>query len=147
MNQEFLQQKIPEIEIVGDTEICNGVAKMNRNFNEFREAVLTGKLQTLQGMYNLENVINSRGIFPRGIGGRWTTALIFSVQQNMVDIFKFLLTVPGIDVNLVDPNCERTALHWAAFNNNHQMVQLLLKMPNIKVQNISLVFYTRSDFY
>jgi len=106
---------------------------MSTNFHEFREAVLSANLQKLEGMGNLQELVNSRGIFPR-LGGRWTTALIFSVQQNMLDMVKFLLKVPGIDVNLIDPTCSRTAFHWAAFHGYMEMVNVLVNMPNIKME-------------
>lgn len=79
---------------------------------------------------NKEEVVNMKMVFGAGLK---TTGLIFSVKQDLPEIVQYLLTVRGIDVNLVDTN-GRSALHWAAGNGNEDIVKLLVKMPNIQIE-------------
>lgn len=81
-------------------------------------------------VYTREELVNMKMIFG---GGLETTALIFSVKQDMPDIVQYLLTVGGIDVNLIDTT-GRSALHWAAGIRNEDIVKLLVKMPGIQLE-------------
>jgi len=87
-----------------------------------------GDLNSLK-MLNLEyieSVINMK-VFGS------STALIHSVQQDNLEIVKWLLEVQGINVNSVDSK-GRSALYWAADIRNEEVVKLLLKQPEIQVE-------------
>ena len=95
----------------------------------YRWYITSADLDSLETL-DIEEIINIKMI-------RTTTALIFSLKQDNLDIVKFLLKVNGINVNIVDTK-GRSALHWAANNRSKDAVKLLLKMPDIQVIIISL---------
>jgi hypothetical protein len=53
--------------------------------------------------------------------------LSVAIEYGWVHAVKFLLSIPGIDVDACRPHSGRTALHIAAFRGDEDMVQLLLE--------------------
>jgi len=110
---------------------------MNAELVKFRVAVLYADLKTLESMVITDQLMNSLVVTYKTIR---MTALSYSAaastrepHHDHVGVAKFLLNVQGIDVNVVDTK-GRAALHWASLNHKTELVQELVKMPNIKFE-------------
>ena len=51
---------------------------------------------------------------------------MFAAANNQLDVMISLMNHPGIDLNVQDRDCNRTALHWAVLNNHPAIVSQLL---------------------
>jgi len=91
---------------------------------------LASTIELLDRTTNKKQLVNMKMVFGAGLE---TTALLFSAEQDQPEIVQCLLTVPGIDVNLVDIY-GRSALHWAAIIRSQDIVKLLLNVPNIQLE-------------
>ena len=65
-----------------------------------------------------------------------TTALMHAVFCKHNSIVKLLLDQPAVDVNVKDDN-GRTALHWAAWNNNAEGARMLLLHKDFNSANVT----------
>ncbi len=65
-----------------------------------------------------------------------TSELVLAAQQGNVVKVKELLAVPGVNVNQVDGDTGRTALHWAARENRGEIVAILIEAKaDVNVQD------------
>jgi len=105
------------------------------NHIRFRNAVTHADLDSIKEEVGCaadqEELVNMKMEF--GAIGQRTTALIFSAKHDEPEIVRYLLTVQGIDVNLVD-TFGRSALHWAARSSSKDIVKMLVKIPNIQLE-------------
>ena len=65
-----------------------------------------------------------------------TTPLMWAVSFKHNSIVKLLLDQPAVDVNVKDDN-GRTALHWAAWNNNAEGARMLLLHKDFNSANVT----------
>jgi len=69
----------------------------------------------------------ARGTSPNARGHSGKTPLHVAAALDMVDIVRWLLAQPGIEVDAVSRKSGRTPLHYAASNGREEIVKLLLK--------------------
>ena len=87
------------------------------------------------------NVAKVRDLVPVvGINSRdvWdNTGLMWATIGNSLAVFYFLLSQPGLDVNVADEEFGNTALHDATRNNHVEMVQVLVNRAEVdlKIRN------------
>jgi len=95
----------------------------------FKAAVAAGDLAKTIKLFVPQQLVNMKMF----LAGFETTALIFSAMQGRSEMVQYLLTVRGIDVNLIDTT-GWSALHWAASIGSQQIVKLLLNVPDIQLE-------------
>lgn len=96
------------------------------------EVIKKNDISKFQELLNSEIDINFTFnlFFPKEIG---ISILQYAILSNKIDIIKFLLNFPGLNINYKDQENEATALHYACFSKNPEIVKLLLSSNDIDV--------------
>ncbi len=88
-------------------------------------AASEGDLDSVKNLY--EN--KTANINPNALSSTGVTPLFLAAQNNHLEVVKYLLTLKDIDVGLVTPFNQSTALHTAAFKGHLDIVDAILKTP------------------
>ena len=64
------------------------------------------------------------------------TALSYCARAGCADMVRLLLTVPGVDVILVDNNYRHNALMWAAKGGHDECVDILMPYTDLKYKDV-----------
>lgn len=104
--------------------VNEGLRKLDQLYEQWFYSARYGELETIKKIATKVN-INAQNQYG-------ATALIQATIGNREDIVKFLLTVPGIDVNVYEKN-RQTALNIAARDGHKNIVALLLTFRDINV--------------
>ena len=91
-------------------------------------------LQKTDGAETTKNILSKIDINARAKDNLGKTLLHQAVIKDKVNIVKFLLTLPEIDVNIQSKATEETALHYAARYGHLEIAKLLLAQTAIDVE-------------
>lgn len=92
------------------------------------DAARTGNMKVIKNLLKKIDV----NVKDTRYGSVGYTALIHAATNGHIDIIKFLLQVPGIDVNAHEQNGD-TALMWAAYRRDKNIIKMLLQHPEIDI--------------
>lgn len=91
----------------------------------------------------IQKFLDSSGVNVRLLAGQ--TPLIHAISRGDENLVKYLLKVPGIDVNIQD-RAKLTPFMWAAAWNRENIAKLLLEVPGIKLNAKNKHGETAYDF-
>jgi len=64
------------------------------------------------------------------------TILSYCAQDGCTEMLRLLLTIPGVDVTLVDKRYQHNALMWAAKCGQDECVDLLIPLTDLKYKDV-----------
>lgn len=109
----------------GNYNIPRFMIENGANYISSRYFFFCSDLEFIRYIVKIPHIdVNAKGTYHE-------TALILAARKNRADIVKFLLTIPGINVN--DNSSGESALTIASWLNLPKIVQILLTHPDIDV--------------